>query len=572
MNEIRSLLLFFLIALMIPRTTFAQRYVLADVNIVDVVKGTVQPRQHLVIEGKRIVDIVDNQQLITGRIERTFNLNGAYVMPGLWDMSVENSLGTEWFNIMMAHGITGVRLMGVNPDSLAHWKERKEAGEALPIVRGTAAPVAPTHPDSAWRDLESLQRAGVDFIDISPNQSRTDFLAVLDAAERRRIPAVATLPPDISIYEALRKGIVCSEGGNGILIASSIQEEYLRDAAWGVRTDPGLETEAGVRSFLMETYSRQKADSVTAILGRRGLWLCPTLTAQEALGNMEDSVFRQDERMAYISPQLRDDWEAKAKNPQLSWSHFAVERALFEILRNLTGRYEVTKVPVLAGSGTGQPYVFPGSGLHDELAHLVDGGMTIQTALQTATLNPVRFFGLESDYGSVEVGKIADLVILDRNPLLDIRHTREVKGVVLDGKYYQKLALQMKMATIEDRHKRQEIIPMMITAFETGGVEALRQQYKDLEAEDIFKRKYNFDESSLEEVGRRLMDMGEYESAIEVFQLNAGAYPRSWRVYRSLGEAYELAEKPEQALSSFQKAAELAPGNYDLQAAIDRLK
>lgn len=572
MNWTKILCLAMTLVMGIPPLAWAQRYVLANANVVDVTNGSIKPRQYLVIEGERIQAIVDNPQLITGRIERTFDLKGRYVMPGFWDMHVSDPVGAEWFDLMLAQGITGVRLFEVHPDSLADWKRRKAAGEALPRMYGAASALTEAQADSAWQVVDSLQQAGLDFIVAGRHLSRTQFLAVQRATERRQMPLVAALPLSVSLYEALRNGLSSSEGGYGMLMASSVREDYLRDVAWGVRNDPTLQSESDIRRFLMETYAKPKADSATIILGRRGLWLCPTLTAQEARGRMEDSLFRQDERLEYLSPRLLAQWEAQAKNPAYDWTRFAVERALFEILRNLSGRYEVTQVQVLAGSGTGHPYVFPGSSLHDELAHLVAGGMTIEEVLRTTTLYPVQHLGLTADYGTVEEGKIANLVILDRNPLLDIRHTREVEGVVLDGKYYQRLALQMKQARIMDRHQRKEIVPLLLTAYARGGVDAMRERYQSLEREDVFKQVYNFDEASLEQVGQTLLAEGHPAAAIEAFQLNAAAYPRSWRAYQSLGRAYEAANKPEQALRSYQKAAELNPESYELRSALQRLK
>jgi hypothetical protein len=489
----------------------AQRYLLSNVNVVDVVEGTVQPSQHILIEGERIEAIVVNPQVIQGRIARTFDLEGQYVMPGLWDMHVHDPLGTEWFDLMLAKGITGVRLMAAEADSVGEWKARLAEGEALPrIVAAARWPGREVLPDSAWRLVDSIQQARADLIAAGRSVSRPTLLAVIRAAKRRDLPVAALLPEELSLLEAIRAGLRSSEGGYGLLAASSLRESYLRDAAWGVRSDSNLQTAQGRRAFILDTYSSEQADTVLRFLGQSDTWLCPTLTRLEALARVRDSLFTQvDERLRYIAPRQRQAWQQAYPDSLYSEAYLAVEQALFETLRNLTGRMESRNVKVLAGSGTGQPYVYPGVGLHDELAHLVAGGMTNQEALRTATYYPVRYLGLSQDLGTVSEGKIADMVILDRNPLLDIRHTREVAGVVLRGKYFQKLALEMKQAKVRDRHQRQEIIPLLLAAYEQGGSPALRDRYRRLEEEDRFRRKYNFDESSLARVGRYLLEQAQ---------------------------------------------------------------
>ncbi len=103
----------------------------------------------------------------------------------------------------------------------------------------------------------------------------------------------------------------------------------------------------------------------------------------------------------------------------------------------------------MAGTDTIDPYIFPGFSLHDELALFVEAGFTPMEALQTATCNPAKFLGEFDDFGTVEKGKIADLILLDANPLDDIRNTQEIAGVVLGGKYLPRSELDNMLAQVE---------------------------------------------------------------------------------------------------------------------------
>jgi imidazolonepropionase-like amidohydrolase len=112
-------------------------------------------------------------------------------------------------------------------------------------------------------------------------------------------------------------------------------------------------------------------------------------------------------------------------------------------------------VPILAGTDTGNPFCFPGFSLHDELALLVIAGLTPAEALRSATLNPAKFFGLDQTLGTIEQGKIADLVLLDANPLVDIRNTQRINAVVSNGRLFDRKALDKMLSEAEGAANRE---------------------------------------------------------------------------------------------------------------------
>jgi imidazolonepropionase-like amidohydrolase len=102
---------------------------------------------------------------------------------------------------------------------------------------------------------------------------------------------------------------------------------------------------------------------------------------------------------------------------------------------------------VLAGTDTGDPYTIPGATLHDELEQLVAAGLSPHQALAAATIAPARFLEWDEAMGTVEPGKQADLVLLDANPLIDIKNTRKIAGVFARGKYYSRASLDKILLT-----------------------------------------------------------------------------------------------------------------------------
>ncbi|MBL8266031.1 amidohydrolase family protein, partial [Steroidobacter sp.] len=110
----------------------------------------------------------------------------------------------------------------------------------------------------------------------------------------------------------------------------------------------------------------------------------------------------------------------------------------FEKGLEVTGQAQRAGVNILAGTDAGDSYCFPGSSLLDELGWLVKGGLTPLQALRAATVTPARYMGRQQDFGSVRPGKLADLVLLDRNPLADIANVRAIDSVVMNGRLYEK--------------------------------------------------------------------------------------------------------------------------------------
>ena len=128
---------------------------------------------------------------------------------------------------------------------------------------------------------------------------------------------------------------------------------------------------------------------------------------------------------------------------------FELARLMFKKQVEVVGAMRRAGVEFLAGTDVLNPYCFPGFSLHDELVLLVSAGLTPMEALQAATLNPARFLGKETELGTVEKGKIADLVLLDANPLEDIHNTQKINAVMVRGKLIPKAELQRMLATIE---------------------------------------------------------------------------------------------------------------------------
>jgi imidazolonepropionase-like amidohydrolase len=167
-------------------------------------------------------------------------------------------------------------------------------------------------------------------------------------------------------------------------------------------------------------------------------------------GLLNDPQFRSDDRLKYIPKGERADWDPadplyKGATPE-DWVAF---RAKFREDLKLVGRMHRAGVGIIAGTDVMNPYCFPGFSLHDELALLVEAGLSPMEALQASTKEAARFMRQLDRRGTIEPGKIADLVLLDHDPLADIHNTRSIRAVVLGGKLMPRAALDAMLTEAE---------------------------------------------------------------------------------------------------------------------------
>jgi Amidohydrolase family len=179
-------------------------------------------------------------------------------------------------------------------------------------------------------------------------------------------------------------------------------------------------------------------------LAARRTFVTPTLNSSRIIAYLDLDDHSRDPFLAYIGPGLRATYawrvERAAKDDAA-----AIERRhrRYELLETVLPMLQAAGVSILAGTDAGylNSFNYPGLGLHEELALFVECGLTPLQALQASLLAGPRFFGLERRYGSIEPGREADLLLLERNPLEDILATRSIEGVVLHGRYLDRAAL-----------------------------------------------------------------------------------------------------------------------------------
>jgi len=469
-----AVLLFFAGAL--PRFVPAQHrsledtVVITDINIVDVRTGEIRPDQIVIIEKNRITAIGSRKETRYPRNAPTLiNGHGSFLIPGLWDMHVHLVFG-DWFPLaqqislplFVANGVTSVRDMGSELAMVQGWRNEIEGGRLLgprimtsgPMLDGPKprfpSSLAISTPEDGRAAVDNLKRSGVDFIKLQSLIPREAVFAIAEEAQKEEIPFEGHVPDAVRASEMSKSGMHSFEHLIGIFEGSSpLEDEFLK----------GEKTE----TKFLETYSSERATALAGLLARNQTWQCPTLVWERG-GNLIDVAdFSKDPRAKYVPASWKDKtWkkfteevEAEFNGDSLETRKKFVEKEL-EVVELL----HKSGVPFLAGTDTPSGvYIFPGFSLHEELQRFVAAGFTPLEALQTATLNPAQFFGLGDQLGTIERGKLADLVFLDANPLEDIHNTQKVSGVILNGRFLSRADLQKILERVEE-DARKDVPPL----------------------------------------------------------------------------------------------------------------
>ena len=448
-------------------------------TVVDVAGGKTIAEQAVAVRGHEIVEVGPDASLARQySADSSIDASGKFVMPGLWDMHVHFGGGPELIEenkallpLYVAHGVTSVRDAAADlGDSVLDWRSQVAAGTLLgptiytsgpklegykPLWKGTIEVGTPAEVDAA---LDRLQRMKVDFVKITDNTLKPDiFLYAVKAAKARGLKTSAHTPYALTIEQAALAGLGSVEHLDYLIKAGSPQE-----ASIGADFSAGKLSYGEASDKFVETFDPTYAAQEYRRLAATGLYVTPTLNMSRILAYLDREDHRNDPALAYIGPGLRKTYEwrveraAKSTPAQIQARHREYELSL-KVLPMLVE----AGIPILAGTDAGylNSFNYPGEGLHEELERYVEAGLTPQQALVSATITGPAFLGHSGRYGAVAKGKAADILILDANPLQDIRSTRRIHGVVLKGKWLGRAELDKLLSEATAKAASTERLP-----------------------------------------------------------------------------------------------------------------
>ncbi|MBA3607540.1 MAG: amidohydrolase family protein [Chthoniobacterales bacterium] len=433
-------------------TEGAERPIVAieNVSVVDVVQGRIAgPRTVLIVDG-RIAAIGKPDAVALPPAAIRVDGRNRYLIPGLVDMHVHlfnnatrrppNDLA---FPLFVANGVTAVREMAAEPAQMpiiTRWRAGVEQGDLIaPRVLAAGMPVPAESPDAVRRLVREAHAAGADFIKVFSQVRESHWRALLDEAPAQGMPVCGHVPAEVSLLTAAKAGQRTNEHLTQSYEACSAREKEFLAARQGLDGREAVKLRDAQEREVLESFDQRLCDRTARALAKTGQVQVPTLVLPHFEARDERVRFRDDPRWRHLRPDEQTRWEHYLEQEPALDKKLAAQR--WDVSRRIVKALHAAGAPILAGTDAPMPLVYPGFSLHKELELLVESGLSPAEALRAATLGPAEFLGLSESTGSIAVGKRADLVLLDANPLRQISNTQRIRAVVLNGRLWRRTDL-----------------------------------------------------------------------------------------------------------------------------------
>ncbi len=403
---------------------FAATTAIRDVTVIDGTGRAPLPHSTILVRGDRIIEIGPDNTIRIPPGTRVLSGRGRYAIPGLWDMHVHLWYEANQLPVYVANGITGVRDMGSDLARTKAWRRDAESGKSVgPHIITPGAPVdgkqsddpklpvlVALTPEDARRAFDRLDDSGADFIKVLSSLPRDAYLALAERSRKWRVPFAGHVPASVSAWDAIE--------------ARQLSIEHLFGLFAACADDP---------ANVLDSFDEQKARELfheSALMETRQT---PTLTLWERMARIGETQREHDPLLSQVPAAIRRTWPET--EPPVKPEDAAKLKRQFELALRMVRLMKECGVEILAGTDTGDPYTIPGVTLQRELELLVKAGLTPMEALRSATVLPAKLLDWDSAVGTLKKGMVADIVLLNANPLADIRNISRVHAVVLRGRY-----------------------------------------------------------------------------------------------------------------------------------------
>ncbi len=443
------------------------RIVIKSANIIDVKSGGILIDRDILIENNTIKHIDTTGKFRLEEFDLTIDGENKYVIPGLWDMHTHSNVHSEWLHhpLYIANGVTNIRDMsGALNERDAYWvgsKTRLQWNTDLAKNKRVApryvlqssyqidgeASVPKGAPDffklnnrkDVGKFLSFYRDENTDFIKIYQQIKPDSYRELAKQASKYKIHLAGHKPIFITLEEAIKLGQRSFEHGRIFMYECFPYADSLRlSPNW-------KQNFSRYKSSMVQNFDFDQAKQLMELMKQNNAHWTPTLQTLKFEANAHDENFLDNPHLEYVSTIRKKLWWSfdisNNKEKNLSNKDEFVSRSFYEIVRKQIGLANSLGASIMVGTDVTDSYVFAGFSVHQELRDLVACGLSPIEALKAATIVPARYANLDNELGTVEKGKLADLVILNDNPLHAIENTEEIFGVLHEGVYYSRGAL-----------------------------------------------------------------------------------------------------------------------------------
>ncbi len=454
---------------------FEEAICIENITVIDPVDGR-KDYQTVIIKNGKILRVGDTATLPLSPENTIIDGRGKYLIPGLWDAHVHfayvEELAPRMFDLFLAHGVTSVRDTGGNVDFVKAWKDRALANPTDAPRVMMAGPLLDGEPnvydggdarhpelsvrlnsvDAVVENIEKLISKEVDFLKAYEMLSPDQFKKILELAKKNGLKVTGHVPLSMDVISASNAGMNSMEHLRNLeLSCVANADDLLQERQELLRTgvgESGADLRAKVHKAQQETaianFDAQIADQVLSVLKKNDTWQIPTLALNTFFSGKYYARESYQESYEFVPDSIGRYWKERS----IALKAYPVSdfrKAYDKWNYMMVAKVHEKGIPIMAGTDTPIAFLTPGLSLHEELAALVKAGLSPLEALKSATINPARYFGLDDTLGTIAEGMRADLVILDADPLNNIRNTIRIHAVIKEGTLHDQEALAAKL-------------------------------------------------------------------------------------------------------------------------------
>jgi Amidohydrolase family len=421
-------------------------------------------RQTVLVRGDRIVEVGDSGSVKLPAQAKRLEGRGLYLLPGLADMHVHLMEGQAYLPLFLANGVTTVRNTAGGPE-VRELRDRVRSGALLGPTIYTAGPILDGSPP-VWEGsnviitrqqadsvVEEQKKAGYDFLKIYDNLLPPAYDAIMEAAARLHMPVAGHVPPHVGLERVLDEHQRSIEHLTGYFEWLQNERSPFRQAN-DQETYPHPAHLLAQRQALVDWLDESRIPQIAEATAKAGAWNVPTLVAWRNMtppSELASAWKRPGTR--YATAMLREWWSSDNGYTPENW---AAKRRGDVVRTKLTKALHAAGARLLVGTDAPHPFVVPGYSVHDELLNLVNAGLSPYEALKAATADAAEFEGASGEFGIVRAGARADLVLVEGNPLEDVKNASRIAGVMVRGRWLSREALQRELERQKTGSKTEE--------------------------------------------------------------------------------------------------------------------